>query len=78
MNLLEGLGRRVTRDMEEELSRDFTEEEIKVALQQMHPTKAPGPDGLSPLFYQRYYWSTVSGASNHGNTTPSPQLRLVS
>lgn len=44
--------------MEKELSRDFIEEEIKVSLQRMHPTKAPKLDGLPPLFYQQY-WSIV-------------------
>lgn len=36
----------------------FREEEIKVALNQMHPTKAPSPDGLSPIFFQTY-WDVV-------------------
>ena len=24
----------------------------------MHPTKSPGPDGMSPIFFQRY-WDIV-------------------
>lgn len=35
-----------------------TKEEVKSALFQMHPDKAPGPDGMTPAFYQKY-WSIV-------------------
>lgn len=36
------------------LSRKFEVHEVEVALQQMAPLKAPGPDGMPPLFYQHF------------------------
>lgn len=50
--------RRIHDDLREELMQDFTEEEIYDALHQMHPWKAPGPDGLHAGFYQRF-WGIV-------------------
>lgn len=41
-----------------DLSRDYTLEEIERALKQIHPTKVLGPDGMPPLFYQKF-WSTI-------------------
>ncbi|KAL0403557.1 UNVERIFIED_CONTAM: putative mitochondrial protein [Sesamum radiatum] len=46
---------RIDRNMYDELSRPFTEEEVSLALSQMAPLKAPRPDGMPPLFYQKYW-----------------------
>ena len=34
--------------------REFKADEIRIALKQMHPTKALGPDGMSLIFYKKY------------------------
>ena len=40
------------------LAAKFVKAEIDEALQQMEPLKAPGPDGLPPLFYQKF-WTSI-------------------
>ena len=54
----------VTADMNRQLSSDFLESEVQVALSQMAPLKARGPDGMPPLFYQ-HYWNLVSKDITH-------------
>ena len=44
--------------MNAELLKEFKEEEVLQALMQMHPTKSPDPDGMSSIFYQKY-WDVV-------------------
>lgn len=44
--------------MNETLTMHYTEDEIRKAIKQMHPDKAPGPDGMTPIFYQKF-WSVV-------------------
>ncbi|KAM6549548.1 hypothetical protein CsatB_021224 [Cannabis sativa] len=41
-----------------ELQQHISEEEVKKAVFQMHPDKSPGPDGMTPAFYQKC-WSIV-------------------
>uniref|UniRef100_A0A2N9HR00 RRM domain-containing protein n=1 Tax=Fagus sylvatica TaxID=28930 RepID=A0A2N9HR00_FAGSY len=48
----------VTEDMNDSLIREFRAEEVQQAIQQMAPSKAPGPDGMPPIFYQKY-WHVV-------------------
>ena len=43
----------VSDDMNEELCKPFTDQEICDALFQMRPLKAPGPDGFPARFFQR-------------------------
>ena len=45
----------VTADMNRWLMREFDASEVRQALFQMHPTKAPGPDGMSAIFFQTYW-----------------------
>lgn len=58
MVVAESIQSRVTPEMNHDLISEFTREEVEVALKQMHPSEAPGPDGLSALFFQNY-WEVV-------------------
>ena len=55
---LSAITNRVSTDMNAELIAEFRAEEVWNALQQMHPTKSPGPDGMSPIFFKNY-WDIV-------------------
>ena len=49
---LEAINQRVSSEMNDRLVAKFNLEEVRRALKQMHPTEAPGLDGMSPIFYQ--------------------------
>jgi hypothetical protein len=46
---------KITQEDNENLVKPITREELKEALFEMHPDKAPGPDGFNPAFYQHFW-----------------------
>jgi len=50
----------ITPQMNQWLLRLATEEEVREALFMMHPEKAPGPDGMTALFFQ-HSWHIIKG-----------------
>ena len=52
---LAALPQMVIKEMKEALSGEFTIDEVKVALFQMGPTKAPKLDGMNALFFQKFW-----------------------
>ena len=53
-----------TPNMNKELMRDFSQDDVKKALFQMHPSKAPEPDGMIALFFQKYWHIIGHDVSN--------------
>ncbi|XP_071912962.1 uncharacterized protein [Coffea arabica] len=56
--ILEGIPQTITDEMNMKLTRKVTEQEISQAVFSMHPNKSPGPDGMSPVFFQKF-WSIL-------------------
>ena len=48
----------VSEEMNSQLSKPFSREEVDIAIKEMHPIKAPGPDGMPPIFYHSF-WSLI-------------------
>ena len=61
---LDSIPRIVIAEMNENLTANFQAWEVELALKQMAPLKAPGPDGMPPLFYQNF-WELVRGDVIH-------------
>lgn len=49
---------RISTEINNTLCAVYSAGEIKIALFQIYPTKSPGPDGMSPLFFQ-HYWDSI-------------------
>jgi hypothetical protein len=62
---LETMEPRISEEMNSDLVRPFTMEEVGMALSQMHPLKSPGPDGFSAGFFQKA-WSFVGKKVSEG------------
>jgi ribonuclease HI len=76
--VLDGINRSVSEEMNQTLTSPFTEAEITAAIKQMAPLKAPGPDGMPPVFYQSYWHvigtdviQAVLSSLNSGTLLPS-------
>lgn len=50
--VIRAVSQRVTPEMNEVLLQPYSTKEITMVFFQMHTSKSPGPDGMSPLFYQ--------------------------
>lgn len=49
---------RITQEMNADLTEEFSDDEIKRALDDIGDLKAPGPDGMPSLFYKQF-WNVV-------------------
>ena len=54
----------MTDEMNSKLTRDFTKEEVVTTLKRIHPTKSPGSDGVSAIFFQKYWNIVGTNVSN--------------
>ena len=53
--VIDTVPRKVTTEMNETLNAPYTQDEVKKALFQMFPLKAPGPDGFPAHFFQCHW-----------------------
>jgi hypothetical protein len=85
LSIIPGL---IKEDVNTKLTKEVTQQEIKEALDQMNPDKAPGPDGFTSRFYQQY-WEIIKTdltkmikksqkSSKLGGSTNSAFLTLIS
>ncbi|XP_019097444.1 PREDICTED: uncharacterized protein LOC109131210 [Camelina sativa] len=59
-DILQEISPITTDAMNRSLTREVTEAEVRKALFAMHPEKSPGPDGMTALFFQRF-WPSLKG-----------------
>ncbi|XP_075524522.1 uncharacterized protein LOC142556916 [Primulina tabacum] len=59
-NILDCVEPIIDEHMNSILNASFSAAEIKMALFDMHPDKAPGSDGMSVFFYQKF-WNSIGG-----------------
>lgn len=57
-DVLNSVDKVVINDIRDSLLQTYTAKEVRTTLFQMHPSKAPSPDGMSQFFFQKF-WSIV-------------------
>ena len=55
----------ISQEVNDTLTSEFTAREVELALKQMAPLKASGPDGMPQLFFQKY-WKVVGPEVTQG------------
>lgn len=90
LSVFEGFEARVTQEINNDLTCELTEEEIRDAIYAIGAEKAPGPDGITGAFYQQF-WPDIKddiikeikelfaqgylqGATNHTNICLIPKV----
>lgn len=59
-----------------DLSKAYTAEEIKEALHQMAPLKAPHLDGMAPIFFQ-HFWPKMGNSVTQAILSLYPQVLFL-
>eukprot|EP00253_Pinus_taeda_P005038 PITA_05038 len=57
-DFLQHLPKGITKEMNDNINKEIEEEEIKRAIWNLHPDKAPGPDGF-PICFYRMFWNLI-------------------
>ena len=76
---------KVTEEMNRDLIGEFSRDEVEMAVKQMAPLKAPGPDGMPPIFFQKF-WNIIGddvvkaihSCLNSGNILPGLNHTFIS
>lgn len=73
----EGFQSRISEDINADLIRLVGIDEIKRAVFSIHPSKAPGEDGLTAIFFQQYCEIIVPDFINHTIISLIPKVKQV-
>lgn len=66
ISFLDHMEHKFIEEMDAQLSTNFNAKEIGIALHSMHPTKASGLDGMTLIFFQKY-WDVVGSEITKAN-----------